>query len=97
MVVREHDEDVRVRAHLLHLANDRLAIPRPEARVHDERRLAPDDDADVRDEADVEIRNRPDVLGQLDGRVFPDQRAGRRLLHRREDREACQDGHRLHD
>ena len=80
VVVRRDDVHLGVPAHLLHLADDRLAVARAHAGVDDERRLAADDDADVRDAADVEIGNRPDVLGELDGRVLPDERRGRRSL-----------------
>src|SRR5262249_38598034 len=48
---------------------------------------AADDDADIGDEADVEIRNRPDVVGELDGGVLVHERrraaAAGGLLRRR--------------
>ena len=65
MVVRGDDEDVGVLAHLLHLADNRLATARSHAGIDDQRRLAADDDADVRDATDVEVGNGPDVIGEL--------------------------------
>src|SRR6266542_195609 len=83
VVVRGDDVYVGVHAHLLHLADDCVAVPRTQPGVDHERRLAADDDADVRDEADVEIRNCPDMLGELHRGVLPDERRGRGSLARR--------------
>src|SRR6266542_3939333 len=74
VVVRGDDVYVGVHAHLLHLADDCVAVPRTQPRVDHERRLA------AEDEADVEIRNCPDMRGELHRGVLPDERRGRGSL-----------------
>ena len=98
VVMRRHDVHVGVRADLLHLADDRLAVPAAQPRVDHERRLAADDDADVGHEADVEIGDRPDMLGELHRGVLPDERRGRgslagRLLRRCKGDKTCERQH----
>ena len=85
VIMRRHHVDLRIAAHLLHLADDGFAVARTESGVHHQRGPAADDDADVGNEADVEIRNRPHVIRELDGGVLADQwwrrrGAGRRCL-----------------
>ena len=60
------------------LAQDRFPVPSSEPGIDHQRRARADDDADVRDERDVAVRNDVGVLGQLDGRVLLDERVGRR-------------------
>ena len=66
MVVRGDQVELGVLAHLRRLAQDGLHVARAEAGVDDQRRPAADDDAGVRDHADVAIRNDVDVGGDLD-------------------------------
>jgi len=62
----------------------RLAVSRTQTGVDDQRRSRADDDADIGDETDVEIRDHVHVVGHLADRGFADQRIGGRGLRRRE-------------
>src|SRR6185436_603529 len=68
---------------LLHLADNRFAVSRTKSGVHDQGRLAADDDADVRDQADIEVGDGPHVIGELDGGVLADEWWRRRPARRR--------------
>ena len=76
MEVRGRDVELAVLADLGDLAQHRFAVAPPEAGIDDQRRAVADDDADVRDEADVAVGNDVGVLGQLDGGILPHERIG---------------------
>ena len=78
MKVCRRQVELRRLAHLLHLANDRLAVARAQPRVDDQRPPRADDDPDVRDLADVEVRDHVNVLRDLLRRVLPHHRRRRR-------------------
>ena len=78
MPVRGRDIEFGVVADLGDLAQHGLAIEPPEAGIDHQRCAGPNDDADVRDEPNVEVWNRVSMLGQLHGRPFPHQGVGHR-------------------
>src|SRR5262245_22519131 len=79
MEMGQHDIDVAIAAYFLHLSYDRLTVARTEAGVDHQCRAAAHDDSDVRYRPDIVVRNRPDMLRQMDCRVLSDQWC-RRLL-----------------
>jgi hypothetical protein len=80
MDVRTHDVEVCILTHAIRGVKHGLAVARAQSGVDHQRRFGADDDADVRDEADVEIRDHVNVVGYLRDRAFLDQRVSRWLL-----------------
>ena len=75
--VRRRDVNRVVTVDLCGFAKDGLTVADAQARIHDQRRIAAHNDADIRDSPDIPVGNHIHMLRNLQRRIFFDQRRRR--------------------